>query len=169
MSTTRRVFYSFNYELDAWRTSQVRNIGVVEGNKPVTDNDWEKVKQGGDEAIEEWIKTQLNNRTCTVVLVGSATADRQWIDYEIIESWNSKKGVVGIYIHGLKDKDGKTTTKGNNPFDSIKFKKDGEKLSSIVKCHTPKGKDSQEKYADIKDNLSDWVEEAIDIRNNYSQ
>jgi hypothetical protein len=29
--TTRKVFYSFHYMPDAWRASQVRNMGVVEG------------------------------------------------------------------------------------------------------------------------------------------
>ncbi len=33
----RRVFYSFHYVPDCWRTSQVRNIGAIEGNKPASD------------------------------------------------------------------------------------------------------------------------------------
>jgi len=40
---------------DSWRASKVRNMGAIEGNSPVTDNDWEKVKKGGDKAIEKWI------------------------------------------------------------------------------------------------------------------
>ena len=44
---TRRAFYSFHYSLDNWRASQIRNMGIIEGNKPVTDNDWEKVKKKG--------------------------------------------------------------------------------------------------------------------------
>ncbi len=47
----RRVFYSFNYAEDAWRASQVRNMGVVEGNRPATDNEWQDVSKGGDSAI----------------------------------------------------------------------------------------------------------------------
>ena len=43
----RRCFYSFHYDVDAWRASQVRNMGVIEGNAPVSDNDWESVKKGG--------------------------------------------------------------------------------------------------------------------------
>ena len=48
----RRVFYSFHYEADSWRTSQVRNIGTIEGNRPVSDNAWEQVKRGGYKAIQ---------------------------------------------------------------------------------------------------------------------
>lgn len=44
----RKVFYSFHYDNDCWRTQQVRNIGMIEGNKPLTANDWEEVKKGGD-------------------------------------------------------------------------------------------------------------------------
>ena len=92
----RRTFFSFHYDPDKWRVAQVRNIGVIEGNKPVSDNDWETVKRGGDKAIKKWIADQLKNRTCTIVLVGKNTADRKWINHEIKESWNAGKGVVSI-------------------------------------------------------------------------
>src|SRR5712692_401175 len=97
----RKVFYSFHYDNDYWRTQQVRNIGFIEGSTPVSANDWEAVKNGGDRAIEKWITNQLVGRSCTVVLVGAETANRKWVRREIIESWNSQKGVVGIRIHNL--------------------------------------------------------------------
>lgn len=43
--TKRQVFYSFHFKNDSWRAGQVRNIGVVEGNMPVSSNDWEEVKR----------------------------------------------------------------------------------------------------------------------------
>ena len=85
---TRRVFYSFHYVPDVMRVSQVRNIGALEANKAATDNDWETVKSGKDTAIKKWIAEQMKGRTCTVVLVGEETADRKWINHEIVESWN---------------------------------------------------------------------------------
>jgi hypothetical protein len=45
----------------------------------------------------------LNGRTCLVVLIGSLTARRKWVKYEIEQAWNAGPGVVGIYIHNLKD------------------------------------------------------------------
>lgn len=42
----RNVFFSFHYKPDNWRTSQVRNIGVVEGSKALSDNNWETVTKG---------------------------------------------------------------------------------------------------------------------------
>ena len=41
----RRVFYSFHYGNDCWRTQQIRNIGALDGNKPVSANDWETLKR----------------------------------------------------------------------------------------------------------------------------
>lgn len=51
----RKVFFSFHYDPDCWRASQIRNIGALEGNSPVSDNKWEEIKKGGDTAIEKWI------------------------------------------------------------------------------------------------------------------
>ena len=162
----RRVFYSFHYDPDNWRAATVRNIGVVEGNSPASDNDWETVKSGGDAAIKRWITNQMDRRTCTVVLVGTQTANRKWINYEIVKSWDDGMGVVGIHIHGLKNKEGKVSTKGTNPFDSIDYGDTGKKLSSIVKCYNPAGRTSKERYAWMEKHLANAIEEAIKIRNN---
>ena len=70
----RRAFYSFHYKPDNWRASQVRNMGVVEGNKPASDNDWEKVTNGGDKAIQKWIDGQLSGKSIAIVLIGAKTA-----------------------------------------------------------------------------------------------
>lgn len=161
----RRVFYSFHYKPDSQRASQVRQIGVIEGNRPATDNDWEAVTRGGDAAIKRWIADQMHGKSCVVVLVGCETADRKWINHEIVEAWNKGMGVVGIHIHGLKNLTGQTARKGKNPFDFITHGPTGKKLSNIVKCYDPSGLDSKEKYAWISKHLSNAVEEAIRIRN----
>ncbi len=164
---TRRVFYSFHYIPDNWRASQVRNIGAVDGNQAATDNDWETVKRGGNAAIERWIDGQMSGRCCTVVLIGSDTAKRKWIDYEIHKSWNSKKGVVGIHIHNLKDATQSQSGKGSNPFGYISMQRGNASLSSIVKTYDPPYSDSKLAYDYIKQNLSAWIEEAVQIRNAY--
>lgn len=160
----RKVFYSFHYVPDNWRVSQVRNIGAIEDNKPAKDNDWETVTKGGDKAIEKWIADQMSGRSCTVVLIGAGTANRKWINHEIIKAWDDEKGVVGVYIHNLKNSLGKTSAKGANPFDYIKHGVSGQKLSSIVKTYDPPGLTSTDVYNHIKANLEKWIEEAITIR-----
>ena len=163
----RQVFYSFHYKPDSWRASKVRNIGVIEGNNPVSDNAWETIAKGGDNAIKRWINDQMKYRSCTVVLVGSSTANRKWINYEIVKSWDDGKGVVGIHIHGLKDKDGHISQKGDNPFSYIGYGNTGKKLSSIIKCYNPQGSNSKDRYDWISKHLSNAVEEAIHIRKQY--
>lgn len=161
----RRTFFSFHYKPDNWRAGQVRNMGVVEGNEPVSDNDWEEVTGGGDDAIEEWIDDQMKGRSCVIVLIGSNTAGRKWIKYEIEKAWNDGKGLLGIYIHGLKNQDGEQASQGKNPFEA--FTLGEEKLSDIVKVYDPPYKSSTYVYSHIADNITDWVEEAISIRESY--
>ena len=163
----RRVFYSFHYKPDCWRASQVRNIGAVEGNQPVSDNDWETITKTGDDAIKTWINDQLSGRSCAVVLIGSGTAGRKWIKYEIEKAWNDSKGLLGVYVHNLKNHAQEQSSKGRNPFDDFTMKRDDAKLSSIVKVYDPPYTTSTNVYDYISKNLEDWVEEAISIRDNF--
>ncbi len=158
----RRAFYSFHYKPDNWRASQVRNMGVVDGNKPATDNDWETIKKGGDKAIQKWIDGQLNGKSVSIVLIGSKTAGRKWIKYEIKRAWEDGKGILGIYVHNLKDSNGNQSTKGNNPFDAYKI--GDTSMSSIVKAYDPPFSTSTYVYDHIKKKLADWIEKAIEIR-----
>lgn len=164
MITKRQVFYSFHFKPDAWRAAMVRNIGAIEGNRPAPDNDWETIVKTGDTAIIRWIKEQMKYRSCTIVLVGENTANRKWINYEIIESWKSGMGVAGICIHGLKNKDGFIANQGNNPFSYISYENSGKKLSDIVECYNPVGANSKEKYDWISKYIAAIANEAVEIR-----
>jgi hypothetical protein len=164
----RKALFSFHYRPDNWRAAQVRNMGLVDGNTPVSDNDWESITKGGDPAIERWITNQLLGKSCAIVLIGSNTAGRKWIKYEIEKTWNDGKGLLAIHIHNLKDKDGIKVTKGRNPFEDFTMKKDNKTLlSNIVKTYDPPYTLSTDVYDYIKRNLESWVETAIKIRNNY--
>jgi len=163
----RKVFYSFHYVPDNWRAAQVRNIWAVEWNKPASDNDREEVKKWWDESIQKWIDDSLKWRSCTIVLIWENTAWRKWINYEIKESRDNEKWIVWIYIHNLKNKDWEQANKGKNPFDSFTVWEKKEKLSSIVKAYNPPYTISTNVYNYIKENIEDWIEEAIDIRENY--
>ena len=161
----RKAFYSFHYVPDNWRVAQVRQIGAIDGSGVVSDNEWETVKQGGDQAIRHWIAGQMSGRSCTIVLVGESTAGRKWINYEIEQSWEAKMGIVGICIHNLKNSLGQSSSKGRNPFDTLTL--GSSKLSSIVKLYDPPYSGSTYVYDHIKENIAEWVEEALTIRNRY--
>ncbi|MEW8562788.1 MAG: TIR domain-containing protein [Candidatus Thiodiazotropha sp.] len=160
----RKCFYSFHYNPDNWRVSTVRNIGAIEGNKPASDNDWETITKGGEKKIKEWIADQMKGRSCTIILAGSNTANRKWINHEIVKSWDDGKGVLVIHIHNLKDKDGEQSSKGANPLYYITHGPTKKRLSTIAKAYDPPRTTSKGVYSYIEDNIEDWIEEAIQIR-----
>jgi hypothetical protein len=161
----RRVFFSFYYDQDSHRVQQVKNMGQLEGQRILSSNDWEEVKQGGDSAIQAWIAEEMKGTSCLVVLIGSYTAGRKWVNHEIKKAWNDGRGVVGVYIHSLKDLNGDQSTKGRNPFNG--FTVSGTNMSSIVKSYDPPYSQSTYVYDYIKENIAAWVEEAIKIRAEY--
>lgn len=109
----------------------------------------------------------MSGRSCVVVLIGKGTKDRKWIDYEIERAWNEGKGLVGVYIHNLKDSEGNQSAKGGNLFDGFTVGKDKKKLNEVVKAYDPPYLTSTNVYSYISENLSDWIEEAIKIRNEF--
>ena len=156
----RQVFFSFEYNKDVWRASQVRNMGKVSSSSTFSDNDWEEVKSKSDKDIKKWIDTQMAMRSCVVVLIGKTTSTRKWVKYEIEKAYELNKGIVGIHVHGLEDSDGKQTDKGSNPFYQV-YTNSGERLSKYVTCFDSSYKLSKNVYSDISNNIEDLIENAI--------
>lgn len=159
----RRCFYSFHYAEDVWRVSTVRQIGAIEEQPIVSGNKWEEIKKRGDPAIRTWIDENMKGRSCLIVLVGRSTAERRWVKYEIKKAWDDGKGVLGIRIHNLKNQGGYTTTPGADPFAT--FTVGNRPLGTWAKVYNPAGSTSQLVYASIANNIEQWVEEAIRLRN----
>jgi hypothetical protein len=137
---------------DTWRDMDGRSI---------YGNEWENVSSRGNKAIRKWINKQMRNKRCVVVLIGSDTANRRWINYEIEHAWDKRKGLLGIYVHNLKDPNIQAP-KGLNPFDYVS--KNGRRLSQAVRTYDPPFTDSKEVYNYIRTNLDSWIEEAIQVR-----
>lgn len=158
----RRVFFSFHYDNDSWRAGQVRNSGVVKPNYDETGFfdgvDWETLKRQSDERIKRWIRKQMKGCSVTVVLIGSQTYGREWVDYEINKSVRDDMGLVGVRIHNIKDQKQRTDSIGNNPLKNPNLGKVGETLSH--KYHT-----YDWAHDNGQDNLKDWIEQAARIAN----
>jgi MTH538 TIR-like domain (DUF1863) len=150
------VFYSFHFDKDVFRVQQVRNIGVIDDNQPVSPNDWEAIRRRGDAAIESWIEENMKYRRCVIVLIGSETASRKWVKHEIKKAWESRKGLFGLYIHNLKDPRTGTCFKGSNPFDQWTVA--GQSMANLVTCYDPRSYDA---YGEIKASMETWVSAAI--------
>lgn len=155
----RKVFFSFHYENDVWRANQVRNSWVT---KPDTEAAgfidsaaFEEVKKGGDAAIKRWIDSQLSGTSVTVVLIGAGTSNRDYVKYELQKSYEKGNGMLGIYIHQLKDSSGQTSAKGSNLFGEIGKDSKGNPVyfSSEYPCYDWVDNDGY-------NNLGSWIEAA---------
>jgi len=65
-------------------------------------------------------------------------------------------GLVGIRVHNMKDKHGRTDSRGKNPLK--KWEVDGTNLTDIYNTY-------DWKYNNGRQNLSSWIEEAAKIAN----
>jgi len=140
----RKVFFSFHYERDIWRTNVVRNSGVVEGSAAAGFYDaslWEEAKKKGDADVKKLIDKGLIGTSVTVVLIGAETSSRKFVDYEIEQSIARGNGLLGINISYIKDKDGKTDSQGSAP-------------PRLTKAGAPC-------YYWDRSKFGDWVEEAF--------
>ena len=149
------VFYSFHYANDVFRVNLVRNIGALDDNKPVSENDWEQVKRRGNAAIQNWIDENMKWRRCVIVLIGSQTYYREWVRYEIKKAWDSGKGLLGIYIHNLNSLNKGTSPQGLNPFSY--FHVGQTRMDQLVPCYDP----GFYAYTTISQNMESWVNTAV--------
>ena len=160
---SRKIFFSFHFERDVWRAGQVRNSNLLADEDRygfVDAAEWEEIEREGDDAIRRWINDQLKNTSVTVVLVGAATAERDWVDYEIRKSWARGNALLAIRIHNVKDQDGKTDVAGSNPLDNVHLA-NGKALSTICKTYDWVNDDG-------RNNLGKWAEEAHQARKAYT-
>ena len=154
----RQVFFSFHYKRDVRRVVQIRNSWIVRPNstaQPFYDKaDWESIKLK-PKGVENWIEKQLEGASVTVVLIGSETYDRKWVRHEIKRSYKLGKGILGIYIHNVKDPQIGTDIKGKNPLDYWTITQNDQKipLSSLYKTYDWNIHDGYK-------NLNSWIEAA---------
>lgn len=155
----RKAFFSFHYANDVWRANQVRNSWVTKPNTEaagfVDAADFEEVRKGGDVAVKKWIDNQLSGTSVTVVLIGSDTSNRDYVKYEIQKSYEKGNGLLGIYIHKLKDSNGNTSLKGSNQFGEIGKDTNGNSVyfSTDYLCYDWVDDDGY-------NNLGKWIEAA---------
>lgn len=155
----RKVFFSFHYSRDIMRVSVVRNSWRFrpghETQTFVDKAEWEQLKRIGTKAVENWIERQLVGTSVTVVLIGQDTASRKWVLHEIKRSHELGKGMLGIYIHRIKDPAKGTDIKGANPFAYWSVTRSGQTvpMSQLYPTYDWVGDDG---YS----NLTTWVERA---------
>jgi hypothetical protein len=119
----RRVFFSFHYQRDIWRVNVVRNHATLKSGYQEAGywdcSLWESMKRTGENSLKRLINSGLQNTSVTVLLIGTETSERKWVKYEIEKSYERGNGMLGIYIHNIKDRNGITDLQDRNPFNSF--------------------------------------------------
>ncbi|WP_140876461.1 TIR domain-containing protein [Myxococcus xanthus] len=113
----RQVYFSFHYE-DVWRVNQIRNSGLLFGDKSVGFSDssiWEEAKAKNSNVLRKLIRAGLTGTSVTAVLIGSKTSSRRWVTYEIEKSIERGNALIGVYIHKLRNQDGRCARQGPIP------------------------------------------------------
>jgi len=155
----RRTFFSFHYERDIWRASRVRNAWVTKKDREDAGfwdaASWEGIKKKGEEAVRKWINDQLKDTSVTVVLIGAETSNRYYVKYELEQSWKKNNGILGIYIHKMKDVNGNTDTKGDCTFGPLFTNLIDDKKYFFERFSTYDWIDH-----DGYKNIGDWIEKA---------
>src|SRR4051794_36022655 len=108
----RRTFFSFHYERDVWRASIVRNSWVTKADREAAGffdaGLWEEAKGKGQAAIHKLIDDALVGTSVCAVMIGAETASRPYVKYEIEQSIERGKGLLGVHIFQIENKDGQT-------------------------------------------------------------
>ena len=95
----------------------MRNSWVVQGKREANYIDkaaFEKVKRQGQQAVRSWIDKQLEGTSVTVVLIGTETLNRPFVQYEICKSLERGNAVIGVHIDSIRDmRTQMTSVKGN--------------------------------------------------------
>lgn len=155
----RKVFFSFHYKNDVNRVMVVRNSNMIKGVDKsgfVDKADFEQIKRQGDDSVKRWIDKQLEGTSVTVVLIGSETLERHYVQYEICQSLKRGNAVIGVYIHNINDMiTGKGSTKGN-PHTIIGYYDNGTPAYFDKICDGIYDYVSENGYS----NLGKWIESA---------
>jgi hypothetical protein len=155
----RRVFFSFHYDNDINRSMIVRNSWVTQGKEAagfVDKAEFEQVKRQGNDAVYRWIDSQLEGTSVTVVLIGTETLTRQFVQYEICKSLQRGNAVIGIRINGIRDMRTLTTSAQGNVHTKIGQYDDGTPAYFDNICDGIYDYTTQNGYA----NMGNWIENA---------
>jgi hypothetical protein len=128
----RKVFFSFHYGPDVHRAFVVRNSWVTKEDR--TDagffdaSVFEAKKRESKESLKNFLRDGMNGTTVTCVLVGTETALRPWVRYELVRSFQRGNALLGICIHNIKNLQKLTCSPGMNPFDCLAYRVDKDRV-----------------------------------------
>jgi hypothetical protein len=115
---TRRIYLNFHPEHDLWRVNQLRTELVG----PATDQtgffdpaEYAELLLRDKATIRQRIRERVAETSVTLLLLGSETASRPFVQIGIEESIANLNGFVGVQIHGIDDQSGEPSPSGPLP------------------------------------------------------
>jgi len=129
----RYSFFSFCYEdVKNFKVNVVRNSWLLNHSTDtfIDGSIWEKEKSKGPTVIKNLIEIGLKKTSVTTILIGDETAERRWVKYEIVKSFEKGNGILGIHINRIRGKEQVISSRGLNPLDRLAFQisEDGKKI-----------------------------------------
>lgn len=118
------VYFTYDYERDARRVNHVFKSDIMKKFRSVEIiplKKWEYAVKYGERAVRKLVDEHLKDTNVTVVLIGTDISVREYIDYEINQSWDKGNGVIGVYIHNIKGLFNRIAEKGREPFGLFGF------------------------------------------------
>lgn len=156
MAVATTAYYSFHHKNDDHRVRLVHEIDTVTGQPLLEKQEWDRVKAGGNRAVKEWIDEKMAASDVVIVLVGSETAGRHWVRYEIEKAWEDGKPLLGVRIHGLES----PGEEGEDPFERVDGVY-GVPLFDPTRRDEHGEVDSAATLATLQERLSEWAGQGV--------
>src|SRR5262245_11342052 len=102
----KKVFFSFHYQdVVDFRANVVRQHWLTKTDRDAAGffdaSIWGNATLSGPSAIKSLIDGALDGTSVTCVLIGSATAARRWVRYEIMKSFRKGNRLLAVHINSI--------------------------------------------------------------------
>lgn len=79
-------------------------------------------KKRPDDVLRQFLTEQLKGTSVTCVLVGTETAIRPWVRYELVRSFHRGNGLLAVRVHNIRDWNKQPSAEGLNPFTQLAYR-----------------------------------------------
>jgi len=156
----RRVYFAFHYQNDISRVNVVRNSWLTLKDRESAGffdaSLWETARKTGDAGIKRMIQNGLDGTSVTAFLLGSETAWRPWVRYELEESHKRGNGMLAIRIQGIRNLQGRVSALGDNIFSTFTINDAHDQQRHLSDYYRLYDWVSDDGYK----NIGTWVEQA---------